>query len=139
MTAVLDTCALILIGIEGEPDKAARFTFTLARDAVVDLAQVMNTSPTTGVNRLSSTAFAHLQDVLAASGIRLNPGAATEQKLAEFRETYEPFVSALADRLLVSLPPWILPADSLDDWQTTVWDDLFPSTRRTLLKVMQRE
>jgi Ion channel len=139
LTVVLDACALILTGIEGIPDKAARFTFAMARHAVVDLAQVLNTSPTTGVDRLSSTDFAHLQDMLAASGIRLNPGAATEQKLAEFRKTYEPFVSALANRLLVSLPPWIPPADSLDDWQTTAWDDLLPSTRQTLIKVMHPE
>ena len=136
---VLDTCALILTGIEGIPDKAARFTFAMARHAVVDLAQVLNTSPKTGVNRLSATDFDHLQDVLAASGIRLNPGAATEQKLAEFRKTYEPFVSALATRLLLSLPPWIPPGDSLDDWQTTASDDLLPSTRQTLIKVMHRE
>src|SRR6266704_1916409 len=139
LTVILDTCALILTGIENIPDEAARFTFAMARHAVVDLAQVLDTSPTTGVNRLSSTDFAHLQDMLAASGIRLNPGAVTERKLAEFRETYEPFVSALAKRLLVSLPPWIPPADSLDDWQTTAWDDLLPSTRQTLIKVMHRE
>jgi hypothetical protein len=111
----------------------------MARHAVVDLAQVLNTSPAIDAYRLPSTEFAHLQDVLASSGIHLNPGTATERKLAEFRETYEPFVSALADRLLVSLPPWIPPADSLDDWQTTAWDDLLPSTRQTLLKVMHRE
>src|SRR6266700_2369817 len=138
LTVILDTCALILTGIEDIPDEAAKFTFAIARHAVVDLAQVLNTSPTTGVNRLSSTDFAHLQDVLAASCIRLNPGAVTERKLAEFRETYEPFVSTLAKRLLVSLPPWIPPADSLDDWQTTAWDDLLPSTRQTLIKVMHR-
>src|SRR6202171_3704025 len=107
LTAILDTCALILTGIEGILDKAARLTFAMARHAGVDLPQVLNTSPKTGVNRLSATDFDHLQDVLAASGIRLHPGAATEQKLAEFRKTYEPFVSALATRLLLSLPPWI--------------------------------
>src|SRR5712691_3127418 len=69
LTVILDTCALILTGIEGIPDEAAKFTFAMARHAVVDLAQVLNTSPTTGVNRLSSTDFAHLQDERAASGI----------------------------------------------------------------------
>jgi voltage-gated potassium channel Kch len=139
LTVILDTCALILTGIENLPDEAARFTFAMARHAVVDLAQVLNSSPTTGVNRLSSTEFAQLQDMLADSGIRLNKGTATEQKLAELRETYEPFVSALANRMLVSLPPWIPPGDSLDDWQTTAWDDLLPSTRQTLNKVMHPE
>ncbi len=139
LTVILDTCALILTGIEGTPVEPARFAFAMARHAVVDLAQVLNTSPTPGVNRLSTSDFAHLQDVLAASGIHLKEGTATEQKLAELRETYEPFVSALATRIQVSLPPWLPPGDSLDDWQTSAWDDMFPSTRRTLIKVMHRE
>jgi voltage-gated potassium channel Kch len=139
LTVILDTCALILTGIENIPDETARFTFAMARHAVVDLAQVLDTSPTIGENRLLSTEFAQLQDMLAASGIRLNEGTASEQKLAELREAYEPFVSALADRILVPLPPWIPPGDSLDDWQTTAWDDLLPATRQTLNKVMHSE
>src|SRR5438067_3590295 len=133
LTVILDTCALILTGIEGIPVEAAKFTFAIARHAIVDLAQVLATSPTKGVNRLPPAEFARLQDVLAASGIRLNPGPATEQKLAELREAYEPFVGGMANRLLVSLPPWIPPEDSLDDWQSTAWDELFPSTRQTLI------
>jgi Ion channel len=139
LTVILDTCALILTGIEGTPVEPARFAFAMARHTVVDLAQVLDMPPTPGVTRLSSSDFVHLQDLLAASGIHLKEGTATEQKLAEFRETYEPFVSALAMRIQVALPPWLPLVDSLDDWQTSAWDDLFPSTRRTLLKVMQRE
>ena len=138
LTAILDTCALILTGIEGPSVDPARFAFAMARHAVVDLAQVLGTSPTTGVNRLPPAEFAQLQDLLAASGIRLIEGTATEQKLAALRETYEPFVSALANRIRVSLPPWIPPGDSLDDWQTSAWDDMFPSIQ-TLIKVVHRE
>src|SRR6266566_3751407 len=139
LTVILDTCALSLTGIEDAPLAAARFTFAAARHAVVDLAQVLNISPPPAVNRLSAAEFTRLQDMLAVSGIRLKEGAATEQKLAELRETYEPFVSALAERIQVSLPPWLPLEDSLDDWQTSAWDEMFPSTRRTLLKVMHRE
>jgi hypothetical protein len=139
LTVILDTCALILTGIEGPSVDPARFAFAMARHAVVDLAQVLGTSPTTGVNRLPPAEFAQLQDLLAASGIRLIEGTATEQKLAALRETYEPFVSALANRILVSLPPWIPPGDSLDDWQTSAWDDMFPSIHQTLIKVVHRE
>src|SRR5437868_9755728 len=139
LTVILDTCALILTGIEGTPVEPARFAFAMARHTVVDLAQILDAPPTSGVTRLSSSDFVHLQDLLAASGIHLQEGTATEQKLAEFRETYEPFVSALATRIQVVLPPWLPVEDSLDDWQTSAWDDRFPSTRRTLLKVMHRE
>jgi hypothetical protein len=139
LTVILDTCALILTGIEGIAVAPARFTFAMARHAVVDLAQVLNTSPTTGVNRLSSVEFPQLQDRLAAAGIRSQEGAASEQKLAELRATYEPFVSALANRIQVVLPPWIPPGDTLDDWQTSAWDERFPSVRQTLNKVMHKE
>jgi hypothetical protein len=139
LTVILDTCALILTGIEGIPVEAARFTFAMARHAVVDLAQILDTSPTIGVNRLSSAEFVRLRDVLASSGIRLKEGTTTEQKLAELRETYEPFVSAMAQFQLVSLPPWIPPENSLDDWQTSAWDDLSPSNRQTLIKVMHQD
>ncbi len=136
LTVILDTCALILAGIEGVQVEAARFTFAMARHAVVDLAQVLGTSPTQGVDRLSSAEFVRLRDVLASFDIHLKEGTATEQKLAALRETYEPFASALANRILVSLPPWIPPGDSLDDWQTSAWDDQFPSTHQTLIKVI---
>src|SRR5947209_107967 len=139
LTVILDTCALILTGIDGIPVAPARFTFAMARHAVVDLAQVLHTTPIKGVNRLSSTEFTRLQDMLAVSGIRLKEGTTAEQKLAELRETYEPFVSTLAERIQVSLPPWIPPADTLDDWQTSAWDEMFPSIRQTLNKVMHPE
>jgi len=139
LTVILDTCALILTNIDGAPVEAARFTFAMARHAVVDLAQILNTAPAPAVNRLSSTEFTHLQDLLAVSGIRLKEGTTAEQKLAELRETYEPFVSTLAERIQVSLPPWIPPADTLDDWQTSAWDEMFPSIRQTLNKVMHPE
>jgi hypothetical protein len=46
-------------------------------------------------------------------------------------------VSALAKRIQVPLPPWLPQAAALDDWQTSAWDELFPSIHHTLQKVMQ--
>jgi hypothetical protein len=143
LTVILDTCALILSGMENIPPQAAKFTFAIARHAVVDLAQVFNASPLIGTNRLSSAEYAHLREVLATSGIRLSEvntqGVSSEQKLADLRATYEPFVTTLASTLLLSLPPWFAPEGSLDDWQTTAWDDMMPSTRETLRKVMHKD
>ena len=136
LTVILDTCALILTGIDGAPIKAARFTFAAARHAVVDLAQVLNTPPRAGVNRLSAAELTEVRDRLAAADIHLQEGPASEQKLAELRATYEPFVSGLARRIQVSLPPWLPPKDALDDWQTSAWDEQFPSIHQTLDKVM---
>ena len=139
LTVVLDTCTLILTTIDGLPIAPARFAFAMARHAVVDLAQVLNIPPTTGVNRLSSAELTQLREMLTAAGMRLKESMASEQELDELRATYEPFVSALAERMQVSLPPWIPPKDALDDWQTSAWDDRFPSIRQTLNKVMHRQ
>jgi hypothetical protein len=139
LTVILDTCALVLTSMEDAPLAAARFTFAAARHAVVDLSQVLNTSPTTGVNRLSSAEWTQVRERLAATGIRVQESTTSEQKLAELRATYEPFVSAMAERIQVSLPPWIPPADALDDWQTSAWDDQFPSIYQTLNKVMHQQ
>ena len=141
LTIILDTCALVLTTIDGDstsgaPVEPAKFTFAMARHAVIDLAQVLDISPPTAVNRLSSAEFTHLQDMLVTAGIRLRESRTSEQKLSELRATYEPFVSALAERIKVSLPPWIPPKETLDDWQTSAWDDRFPSIHETLNKVM---
>jgi hypothetical protein len=141
LTIILDTCALVLTTIDGDsssgaPVEAAKFTFAMARHAVIDLAQILGISPPTAVNRLSSAEFTQLQDILMTAGLRLQESQTSEQKLSELRATYEPFVSALAERIQVSLPPWIPPKDTLDDWQTSAWDDRFPSIRETLNKMM---
>jgi hypothetical protein len=138
LTVVLDTCALIMTGIETIPASHARFAFAIARHAVVDLAQIFGTPPALGVDRLSSSDYVRLREVLAASGVHLSAGADAvgEQTLAELRATYEPFVIALAEYMLLALPPWVAPEGSLDDWQTSAWDDLMPATRGTLLRVM---
>ena len=45
LTAILDTCALSIAGIEGACAKQAELTFAISRHAVVDLAQVFSASP----------------------------------------------------------------------------------------------
>lgn len=138
LTVILDTCALILAGIEDIPVEPARFAFAISRHAVVDLAQVFDLTFTPGVNRLPTSEFIRVQEVLAASGIFLKGGMDAEQTLTDLRETYEPFVTALARYMQVSLPPWVADKDALDDWQSSAWDERMPSAHRTLLKVMLR-
>src|ERR1051325_7803670 len=104
LTIILDTCAIILTMIEDDnaqevPIEAAKFTFAMARHAVIDLTQILSISTPTPVDRLSSTEFIQLQDLLAAAGIGLRESKTSEQKLSELRATYEPFVSALAERI----------------------------------------
>ena len=52
----------------------------------------------------------------------LREGPDADEKLAELRAMYEPFVNALAAYLLMPLPGWMPAADATEDWKTTAWD-----------------
>src|SRR5439155_16094202 len=63
-----------------------------------------------------------MRDSLAEVGLRLQHEENAEKRLADIRRMYEPFVNALAEHLLVPLPPWIPATKLVDDWQTSAWD-----------------
>ena len=123
LTTVLDTCALVMIGVEGGPVWQARMTFAMARHALVDIAQVMRTSPEhIRVRRELPTAeFRRMSEKLKENRISLSVDEDTEKRLIELRKMYEPYVYALSDWLLMPLPPWILPPESVDNWKTSAW------------------
>jgi hypothetical protein len=123
LTTILDTCALMIVGFEGVSPLIVRPTFAIARHAAVDLAQIYGTPPLDPkLNRLSKEDFIRLRDALADVGLVFNREEDAERRLYEIRRSYEPFVNALADHLLVSLPPWIPATKTVDDWQTSAWD-----------------
>ena len=123
LTTILDTCALLIIGFEGISAPTIRYTFAIARHAAVDLAQVYGTPPLDPkLNRLSNADFARMRDALAEVGLVLDHGGDAEERLYNIRRSYEPFVNALADHLLLILPPWITATKTVDDWQTSAWD-----------------
>ena len=122
LTAILDACALIMVGIEGACERQAQLTFAIARHAVVDLSQVFNTSPKElPADRLPHAELQHIRDVLAQHGLKLHDDAAADQRLTDLRRMYEPYIYALANYLSQSLPPWIPPKKGKDNWQTTAW------------------
>jgi hypothetical protein len=123
LTTILDTCALLMVGLDKISAPTIRFTFAISRHAAVDLAQYFGTPPMRPRdNRLPSEEFARLQQSLAVVGLRFRDEEGAEQRLADIRRMYEPFVYALADHLLVSLPAWVPEAKTVDDWQTSAWD-----------------
>jgi hypothetical protein len=122
LTAILDASALVIIGIDGAPKRQAQLTFAMARHAVVDLAQIFDAAPRAlTMDRLSPDELYRLRTALGAAGVKVAAGVSAEQRLSELRGMYEPFVSTLSDFLLISLPPWIPPAESFDNWQTSRW------------------
>ena len=122
LTAILDTCCLVMVGIDGACERQAELTFAIARHAVVDLSQVFGTSPhPLPEDRLPPAELLRIRDVLAQHGLKLNDGEAADNRLLELRLMYEPYIFALAAYLNQSLPPWIPQKKGKDNWQTTAW------------------
>jgi hypothetical protein len=94
----------------------------MARHAAVDLSHILGTRPPSSAHeRLSAADLAQLRTLLAEAGVPLREGAEADQILADLRQIYEPCVSALADRLLMPLPPWLPPRGAKDGWRVTAW------------------
>jgi len=122
LTAILDTATLVIAGAKGVDPFQALLTFATARHTVVDLAQVYYVPPIEpDPDRLSQDQLRRLRAELAAAGMELREGEAVDQKLAELRGMYEPFVNALARHFLLALPPVLSDSTPVDNWQTSAW------------------
>ena len=123
LTTILDTCSLVMAGVEGACERQAELTFAMARHATVDLAQVFNTPPRSPAkDRLPPAKLARLRATLAAAGLQLREGEAVSQQLARLRHMYEPYVESLADFLYLTLPPWMPESKRPDNWQSSAWE-----------------
>ncbi|HXQ72207.1 MAG TPA: hypothetical protein VN844_17055 [Pyrinomonadaceae bacterium] len=124
MTTILDTCALVIVGMSGSPAWQARLTFAMARHAIVDIAQVFKTAPTTrhtSKDRLSHADFNRMLSIIRPDQGWTEDLTDAEHRLAELREMYEPYVAALSEFLVMPLPPWILSEGAIDNWKTSAW------------------
>ncbi|HEY5974925.1 MAG TPA: potassium channel family protein [Geobacteraceae bacterium] len=123
ITAILDTCALVLAGLEGACQRQAELTFAMARHAVVDLSLVFGIPPHEPLHdRLPAERLVELRALLAASGLTLAEGDDFDQRLTALCRMYEPYISSLARYLHMSVPPWFVKGDRIDNWQTSAWE-----------------
>jgi Ion channel len=123
LTAILDTCAVIIAGVKDGPTRQAQLTFAMARHAIVDLAQVFIRSPQMLVaDRLPPPGLTRLREVLAEAGVTLQDDLVTAQKLSDLRRMYEPYIHALSGYLCMALPPWFRATVALDSWQISAWE-----------------
>lgn len=138
LSTILDTCALVMVGIEGMPKWQAQLTFKMTRHAVVDLSQVFNASPVKQWrDRLTPEELSHLRGTLAASGIVLRNEPGDDATLDELREMYEPYIKVLSDYLLMPLPGWLPKPRAVDNWQTSAWEDTAPARNEPIRKCMR--
>lgn len=123
MTAVLDTCALVMAGVEGACARQAELTFAIARHALVDISLMFQIPPhKAGQERLPPEALEELRSRLAAAGVHLHQGVTPDQRLAELRGMYEPFVHGLGAFFQMSIPPWFIAMEKKDNWQVSAWE-----------------
>ncbi|WP_428377094.1 potassium channel family protein [Lichenicoccus sp.] len=119
LAAVMDTCALILVGLDDLPPLQARMTFTMARQVVVEMARTLavTPTPTRGFDRLPPEDLARLEALLVGSGLKWTSDAQGARTLVALRATYEPLLAGLATILLLPLPGWVAADDAADHWQ----------------------
>lgn len=120
LTALLDTCALVIACVGDVPARAAELTFAMARHVVVDLCQVFDAPPRAlRFDRLPPDDMKRLLALLRDAGVRLRDEEAAPRRLAELRGQYEPYAGALAQWLLLDLPAWMAAPGARDNWQRT--------------------
>ncbi len=131
LTAILDTSALLIAGVEGPDSYQARLTFAMARHAAVDLALMFRSPPLPPESdRLSEADLTRLWASLQEAGVTVRAAPAAAKALNELRILYEPFVNALAARFLFTLPPFQPVKPPIDNWQTSAWTQRSPGLRR---------
>jgi len=135
LTAILDTCAFVLAGVEGICKDQAKFTFAMTRHAVVDIAQIFNRPPIQPEkDRLPRAELEHMCTLLSGEGLKLENVDILEKSLKELRMLYEPYVYALSLYLHIEIPPCISKSKRPDDWQTSRWDK---RTRRESKQILE--
>ncbi len=137
LNTVLDTCSLVMVGIDGIPKWQAQLTFKMARHAVVDIAQVFNTSPVNKDGaRLTPADLLILRRILSEVGVDLRNEEGDETTLAELRAMYEPYTRVLSRYLMMPLPGWLPKDRASDNWQTSAWENAPSAADRPIRKCL---
>ena len=128
LTAVLDTCALLITTVEGPSTRQAQLTFAIGRHTLVDLGHVFHQEKneqrlrSEPPKRLPDEEFARLCDLLAEAGFSLCGDMGARERLRAIRELYEPHACAMAEYLRLETPAWappqLDPAKKKDQWST---------------------
>lgn len=123
LTAILDTCALLISVIEGTAARQAQLTFVMARHALIDLGQVFHVQERPvwkqqeGKDRLPPAEFDRLCSALGNMDLRLCGDADSAQRLHTIRSLYEQHAGALSDYLRMPLPAWVPEVKEKDQWR----------------------
>ncbi|MGA1982629.1 MAG: potassium channel family protein [Acidobacteriaceae bacterium] len=125
LTAMLDSCALLISVVPGTASRQAQLTFAMGRHALVDLGHVFHLEKCEaawrargGPNRLPPEHFDLVCDSMRQAGLRLCGDPEAPARLHALRALYEPHAQALGDYLGMSLPGWVPEPRAKDQWKT---------------------
>ena len=117
LTAILDTCALLIAGVQERPARQAQLTFAMARHALADLSQIFSLGPANNMpDRLPEQQFHALYDQLCETGMRLCRDPQSGERLTRLRQMYEGHAQTLSNYLCMPLPPWAPEHKRRDNW-----------------------
>ena len=121
LTAVLDTCAVLLSIVECSACRQARLTFAMARHTVVDLLLVFGMKPEAipadaDASRLTEPELVKLCDVLCKAGYRLRLEPERIALLRKLRWMYEGHVLTLSNYLCMPVPRFVADGPGRDTW-----------------------
>src|SRR5271165_5933686 len=89
LTAVLDTSALLIAGVQGHEARQAQLTFAMARHALVDLAQIFSLVPVKNApDRLPPERYEQLYTLLCQGGVSVCRDGHSYERLSEMRALY---------------------------------------------------
>jgi hypothetical protein len=128
LTAILDTCALLITTVEGPSTRQAQLTFAIGRHTLVDLGHVFGQEKVeqrfrdAPPQRLPDAEFARLCSMLDVAGFSLCSQIDSRARLNAIRKLYEPHAAAMSRYLHLELPLWTPPAPDpkkkRDQWTT---------------------
>jgi hypothetical protein len=124
LTAILDTCSLLITSLQGTPVRQAQLTFAMARHALVDLVLVFHLkerkewAAQQQIDRLPSADFRRLCGLLSGTEVELCGDPASEERLRAIRKLYEPYAHALSEYLGMPVSEWLSEPKKGDQWST---------------------
>jgi hypothetical protein len=125
LTTLLDACAILMTQVADRCTYQAQVTFAICRHAAVDLTLVLRAQsavpPPATEDRLPGETLGDLRAALASAGVTLRDAVPADDALRNLRGTYEPFLRALAERLILPLPPVTADDGTPDNWQRSAW------------------
>jgi hypothetical protein len=115
LTAILDTCALLITSVESPVQRQAQLTFAVGRHVLVDIGHVFHREKAEQklsalpLTRLNEEEFARLCDLLCHADVSLCSDVNVRERLDALRKLYEPHACAMAHYLRLELPRWTPP------------------------------